>query len=219
MRLVSSIPLILTLALAPACDRLTPPPAHEQAKAAPNRAEAAPAGAEALATSGAPPAPATADPAALNPNARKPIVPGGLPEDGFRFPAPERLVALGDVHGDIAATRRALRLAGAIDADDHWIGGELVVVQTGDQLDRGDDEQAILELFAKVQREAAAAGGAVHVLNGNHEFMNALGDLRYVTPGGYADFADAPGVDIGRPELGAAMAETREQARARVAAF
>jgi hypothetical protein len=50
--------------------------------------------------------------------------------------APKRIVALGDVHGDLSATRRALRLAGAIDDQDRWIGGRLVVVQTGDQLGR-----------------------------------------------------------------------------------
>src|SRR5688572_30209254 len=40
-------------------------------------------------------------------------------------PAPARLVAIGDVHGDLAATRAVLRLAGAIDERDRWIGGEL----------------------------------------------------------------------------------------------
>src|SRR5690606_13223648 len=76
-----------------------------------------------------------------------------------------------------------------------------------------------LELLAKIQREAAEAGGALHILNGNHEFMNALGDLRYVTPGGLADFEDAPGVDPGAAELAPLMAQVPEQARARVAAF
>jgi len=38
-------------------------------------------------------------------------------------PAPERLVAIGDLHGDLEHARRALRLAGAIDARDHWAGG------------------------------------------------------------------------------------------------
>ena len=101
-----------------------------------------------------------------------------------------RIVAVGDLHGDLDATRQALRLAGAIDADDRWIGGELVVVQTGDQLDRGDEERAILHLLDRLQDEAAAAGGALHILNGNHELMNARLDLRYVTEGGFADFAD-----------------------------
>ena len=70
-----------------------------------------------------------------------------------------RIVAMGDLHGDLDATRRALRLAGAIDESDHWIGGELVVVQTGDQLDRGDQEQAILELLDRLQDEARPPAG------------------------------------------------------------
>ena len=43
------------------------------------------------------------------------ITPGELPETASRFPAPARLVALGDLHGDLRATKAALRLAGAID--------------------------------------------------------------------------------------------------------
>ena len=64
-----------------------------------------------------------------------------------RCPGVPRIVAIGDLHGDLDACRRALRLGGAIDDADRWIGGDLVVVQTGDQLDRGDDEQAIIDLF------------------------------------------------------------------------
>ncbi len=131
-----------------------------------------------------------------------------------RFPAPARLVALGDVHGDLQATQRALRLAGAIDAQDRWRGGALVVVQTGDQLDRGDDEQAILDLFERLREEAAAAGGAFHALNGNHEFMNAAGDLRYVTPGGFSDFADVEGLGLDAPSLSKLPAEARPRAAA-----
>src|SRR5436309_2323981 len=49
-------------------------------------------------------------------------------------PAPERLVAIGDLHGDLDHTRRVLRLAGAVDDHDRWIGGRLVLVQTGDEV-------------------------------------------------------------------------------------
>ncbi|MFO7654326.1 MAG: metallophosphoesterase [Candidatus Krumholzibacteriia bacterium] len=108
-----------------------------------------------------------------------------------RHPAPARIVALGDWHGDLDAARRGLRVAGAIDAHDRWCGGDLVVVQTGDVLDRGDEEQAILDLLRRIGEEAAAAGGAVHALLGNHELMNVSGDFRYVTGGGWDDFADA----------------------------
>jgi hypothetical protein len=105
-----------------------------------------------------------------------------------RYPMPERLVAIGDVHGDLGATRAALRLAGAIDDSDQWIGGKLVVVQTGDQLDRGDEERPILDLMHDLEDQARRAGGAVHSLNGNHEVMNVQGDFRYVTRVGLEQF-------------------------------
>lgn len=109
-----------------------------------------------------------------------------------RVPAAKTVVAIGDVHGDIAATRKALQLAGAIDAQDNWIGGALVVVQVGDQLDRGDDEKDILLLLDALADKAHAAGGALYALNGNHETMNVSLNFNYVTPGGWADFADTP---------------------------
>ena len=113
-------------------------------------------------------------------------------DTSFRFPAAERVVAIGDLHGDVAATKRALRLAGATDDQDRWKGGKLVVVQTGDQLDRGDDEPDILALLERLSAEAKAAGGALHVLNGNHEVMNVQGDFRYVTEDGFHDYAKTP---------------------------
>jgi hypothetical protein len=112
----------------------------------------------------------------------------------FEYPAAPRLIAIGDVHGDLQSAVNALRLVGAINDDRHWVGGEMVVVQVGDQLDRGDDEQAILEWFEQLSDEAYEAGGAFLPLLGNHETMNVRLDFRYVTEGGFADFADVPGV-------------------------
>jgi hypothetical protein len=112
-----------------------------------------------------------------------------------RYPMPKRLVAIGDLHGDLAAMRTVLKLAGAIDDKDAWIGGDLVIVQTGDILDRGDDEQAMIDLALKLEGEAEKAGGRFIMLLGNHELMNAAGDFRYVTPGAVHDFDDAPGLD------------------------
>lgn len=103
---------------------------------------------------------------------------------------PLRVVAFGDVHGDAEAARRALQLAGVLDKSDQWVGGETVVVQVGDQLDRGDDEREILDLFEALRAQAEAAGGAFYPLLGNHEVMNVELDLRYVTQGGFDDFAD-----------------------------
>ena len=99
-----------------------------------------------------------------------------------------KVVAIGDVHGDLGALRGALRLAGAIDAQDAWSGGAMVVVQVGDQLDRGDDEPEILALLDRLQTQAVNAGGELIVLTGNHELMNVAGDLRYVTSDGMHDY-------------------------------
>jgi hypothetical protein len=115
---------------------------------------------------------------------------------------PGRLVAIGDVHGDFDAARQALRIAGAIDDADRWVGGDLVVVQVGDQLDRGDGEQAILDLFERLSDEAHEAGGAFYALVGNHETLNVQQDFRYVFPGGWEDFAEfAEGADPNDPDL------------------
>ncbi len=131
------------------------------------------------------------------------------------LPAAERIIAIGDLHGDLDASRKVFRLAGITDQDDHWIAGTLVVVQTGDQLDRGDQEQALLEFLDRLQDESAQAGGALHLLNGNHELMNTRLDLRYVTEGGFIDFQDA--VDVAAEDT--LLAQYEPAQRARVAAF
>ena len=135
----------------------------------------------------------------------------------LRLPAAPRIVAIGDLHGDLDATRRAFRLAGAIDEHDRWIGGSLVVVQTGDVLDRGDDEREILDLFQHWQDDAARAGGGFYPLNGNHELMNAAADLRYITAGGYRDFRGA--TPAARGEIDSTLGEYLKSVRARIAAF
>lgn len=133
----------------------------------------------------------------------------------WRYPAARRLIAIGDVHGDLAATLAALKIGKLIDEGDKWIGGDAVLVQTGDMLDRGDDEQRIVDLLMGLKEQAKAAGGAVHILNGNHELMNAAGDFRYVTAGGFADFADVPGLRVDDPRL----SRLPEAKRARAAAW
>ena len=125
-----------------------------------------------------------------------------------------RVVAMGDVHGDIDALRRAMGLAGLINEDGQWVGGETVLVQVGDQLDRGDSEKAILEWLEELADQAHAAGGAVHVVLGNHETMNVQRDYRYVTDGGWLDFSD-----IDYPEDDPELLGYPADQRGRVAAF
>uniref|UniRef100_A0A7S0HTV5 Calcineurin-like phosphoesterase domain-containing protein n=1 Tax=Hanusia phi TaxID=3032 RepID=A0A7S0HTV5_9CRYP len=108
--------------------------------------------------------------------------------DGTPLPQPDRLVAIGDLHGDILATRRALRLAGVLHPErDEWVGGKTVVVQVGDQLDRGDDELQILSLLRKLAVQARQHEGALHVLIGNHEILSTH-TARYATRGALENF-------------------------------
>ena len=132
-----------------------------------------------------------------------------------RIPSPKRIVAIGDLHGDLRATREALRLGGAVDGKDHWAGGDLMVVQTGDQLDRGDDDRAVVDLFDRLAEEAKAAGGAVLALNGNHEVMNLELDLRNVSEGGLRAFAGANVANLSDPRV----LKMPEASRSRAAAL
>ena len=106
--------------------------------------------------------------------------------------APARIVAMGDFHGDEVAMETALQIAGVIDEEANWIGGETALVQLGDQLDREDGERIILDTLIRLRNESLEAGGGVYFLLGNHELMNVEEDFRYVTEGGWYAFADVP---------------------------
>ena len=45
------------------------------------------------------------------------------------LPAVPRIIAIGDLHGDLEKARRAFRLGGLIDENDRWIGGTTTAVQ------------------------------------------------------------------------------------------
>jgi len=105
--------------------------------------------------------------------------------------SPQRIVAVGDLHGDFDAWRQVALKAQLIDSRNRWAGGSSILVQLGDITDRGPDSLKIISHLMKLQGQAEAAGGKVIVLVGNHEAMNMTGDLRYVSAGEYAAFANA----------------------------
>jgi hypothetical protein len=105
-------------------------------------------------------------------------------------PQVHRIIAVGDLHGDFSAWQDIARAAQLVDSNGRWVGGNSILVQTGDVVDRGPDSLKIVQDLMRLQHEAASAKGQVIALVGNHEAMNVIGDLRYVSAGDYAAFAD-----------------------------
>ena len=115
---------------------------------------------------------------------------GTLLASEWRFTGVDRVVAVGDVHGAYDTLVATLNTAGVIDENLAWVGGATHLVITGDLLDRGSDSRKVMNLLMRLEPEALASGGRVHPLIGNHEVMNLVGDLRYVSAREYAAFAD-----------------------------
>ena len=123
------------------------------------------------------------------------------------FPPVPKIVSFGDIHGDYALAIEMFESANLIDDDYNWIGEDTYVVQVGDQVDRcrpipggpvckepeatknGEDSDVrIMKLFNKLDRQAQEVGGRVISLFGNHELMNSMGQLQYVSYAGLKGF-------------------------------
>lgn len=121
------------------------------------------------------------------------------------LPAKERIIAIGDIHGDYDLAIKLLKIARVIDEKLNWIGGDTVVVQLGDQVDRCrpmhstcadpketyEDEGSdikIMELFNNIHQQAIKDGGAVLSILGNHEIMQSMGQMNYVSYEGLKQF-------------------------------
>tara|TARA_Y100001958_G_scaffold115570_1_gene82710 strand:+ start:1001 stop:2509 length:1509 start_codon:yes stop_codon:yes gene_type:complete len=132
------------------------------------------------------------------------------------YPPVKKLIAIGDLHGDLKATLSVLKLAEVIPQtttietinNAHWCGGDTWVIQLGDQIDRCrpddwekncikdfsdvyEDEgnnMTIIRLLLRLDDEARQCGGRVLGLLGNHEIMNVDKDFRYVSPKEFLEF-------------------------------
>lgn len=122
------------------------------------------------------------------------ILAAGLPaaansSTGYEIDTPAKVVAFGDVHGAFDDWTALLVEVGIVNEQLNWSGGDTHLVSLGDLIDRGPGSRKVVELLIKLDKQAAEAGGAVHMVLGNHEVMVMTGDLRYVSPAEYAAFA------------------------------
>lgn len=115
------------------------------------------------------------------------------------IPKKRRIIAFGDIHGDYKKMIKCLRIAKVIDENEKWIGKDTTIVQVGDQVDRcrpygnnkcdeqettNNDENSdikILEYMTNLDKKAKKEGGMVISLLGNHELMNVMGNIDYVS--------------------------------------
>ncbi|NIF05604.1 hypothetical protein F3J23_09125 [Chryseobacterium sp. Tr-659] len=93
---------------------------------------------------------------------------------------PGKYFATSDIEGGIMGFILMLQKAGVIDSNYKWSYGNSHLFIMGDVFDRGQYVTQCLWLIYKLEQEAAAAGGKVHFILGNHDIMNLIGDFRYV---------------------------------------
>lgn len=101
------------------------------------------------------------------------------PEKGI-YEMPNRVVVVGDVHGEFDDLKKILQNNAVIDTKGKWIFGTGHLVFTGDIFDRGDKVTECLWMIFKLEQQAKKQGGRVHYILGNHESMVMLYDDRYV---------------------------------------
>jgi hypothetical protein len=104
--------------------------------------------------------------------------------------AEQRVVAVGDIHGEYEGFVTILQKAGLVDAKLKWTGGRTTFVQVGDYVDRGPHVRKVMDLLMALERGAGKKRGQTIVLLGNHELMNLTSALHEANPAAYAAFAN-----------------------------
>lgn len=127
------------------------------------------------------------------------------------LPSVNRIIIMGDIHGDYNLFIHMLQIANLININSKtgnivWTGNSTYVVQVGDQIDRCrpinnmlcnnpnttyQDESSdikIMNLCNELHKQAIITGGAFISLLGNHEILNATGIMSYVSYLGINEF-------------------------------
>ena len=124
-----------------------------------------------------------------------PSLPNDAPLLSCRMQPPGRVVAIGDLHGNFEGWVQILRMADLLDRKGSWIGGNAILIMTGDVVGRGGFPKRIYLWIRRLMREASEAGGRFEFLLGNHEAMSMHHIHSYTTVEEYRDFAPPSELD------------------------
>ena len=107
-----------------------------------------------------------------------------LPPAKYEISSSQRLLVFGDLEGRIEDFQKQLEGQGLINDQDHWCGGDAVVVTAGDTIDgkgNSSDDRRMIDYLVQLDEEAQLTGGRVLALFGNHEELNVRGNFRYTS--------------------------------------
>ena len=143
----------------------------------------------------------------------------GFDSPPYVMSAVDRIIAIGDVHGDFQYLIELLKIARVIAEENNedaqtfeyiWIGGKTHIVQLGDQIDncrptnflcnekgnikndRAQDAK-IIDFLYDLNKKAVEKGGRVISLLGNHELLNIQGEMSYVSYENIKEFGNVQG--------------------------
>jgi hypothetical protein len=99
-----------------------------------------------------------------------------------------RIVAIGDIHGDYEHLISILQHAKLVDEENNWIGKNSILVQMGDLINRGNDTLKIYDTMLNLREQAKEKGGIVHMLLGNHDILEIEGNHYFTSLKDYESF-------------------------------
>ncbi|CRH01232.1 shewanella-like protein phosphatase 1, putative [Plasmodium relictum] len=91
-----------------------------------------------------------------------------------------KVIAIGDIHGDIEGLKLILKHSNLIDENDEWSGENVLLIQVGDILDRGIYGPLIYDYLFQLQKKAIIKNSKIILILGNHEQLNLCGYFDYV---------------------------------------
>lgn len=117
-----------------------------------------------------------------------------IDDSNFELEDRDRIIVIGDIHGDIKRFKNILMDAKVINNDLEWIATpqDTMVIQVGDQIDSANripgendwevlDDMSMIHFTNSLDNIAKTKGGRVISLIGNHELMNVMGNFSYVS--------------------------------------